>query len=82
MRRPVTHIVLLIPMILSLASDPLSAQTKPDALSSDDVERYFETRDARVYYSWIVRAMMEATSASRPVAQGYAFLVGNMESIG
>jgi hypothetical protein len=55
---------------------------RPAAPTPEDVERYFETRDARITYSWVVRALLEATSASRPVAQAYAFLVGKIESVG
>ena len=37
-------------------------------------EKTMQSQTARVFYSWLCRAVLEAQSASRPVARAYAYL--------
>lgn len=81
MHRTCRRSCLLLATFMTLALFGSSATAQEREPMPEDLERYFQTQDARVTYSWIVRAMLEAQMAHRPVAQAYAFLVGNLESL-
>ena len=49
----------------------LVAEPKP---TTADVDKYFQTQDARLTYSFTVRALIEAQSLHRPIAPAMAFV--------